>query len=405
MTPIRSLKYLVGATTLAMVAPASWSQDRTQTYLDLQAGLGYSSNPLLVVGSSPGSTFGRISAYGYHGWSSERSSSSVSAYVENDIYFRRFSDKQLFNLSGATARSVSENVRLFANVGFSGDFGGQLSSRFYGVPAGAVAVDPTLPTNFVTVLDPDLYALNQRTYRLSGQLGANVKLSPRDTLTATAGGQRAFFSRNGSDLNYTTYDGSIGYQRQVSEYIGVGVRAIATRTDYSGGRALTSFGPQATLSARIGPNLSADVALGFVRTERDLAIGGKSSTTDLAVDASLCRSLEYSRFCGRIARRTQSSVLGASPTTSSIGADYYQKLSAKDQFQVSAAVVQTAGLREIGLPKQTFYTLSGNYDRQISDRFSAGVNLAARKLAITGDDPKADLSASAFVRYRLGNVR
>jgi hypothetical protein len=34
-----------------------------------------------------------------------------------------------------------------------------------------------------------------------------------------------------------------------------------------------------------------------------------------------------------------------------------------------------------------------------------GVDLAARKLAQTGRDPDADLSAALFIRYRLGDIR
>jgi hypothetical protein len=395
---------LIGSLVLSLgVAPASAER---QAYVDLQAGLGYSTNPLLTQGDSPESAFGRVSAYGFYGWSDELGSTGLSAFVENSSYLRRYSSKQIFSLNAATSRALSEKVRFYSNLDFSGDFGGQLSSRFFGVPPGSVVIDPNLPDSFVTIIDPDLNALNQRQYRLSGQIGFNFALSTRDSLTTSAGARRIFFSENGDLLNFNEYDGSIGYQRKLSEFVAVGVRTIATRADYSNGRSLTTYGPQATVNARLGTNWDTSLAVGFVRSEQDLGnLGGSNSGIDLALDASMCRQLEFEKICARASRRTQSSVIGASPTSSSLGAEYYRRLTAKDQFQANFAVVRTDSVRELGLPEQSFYTLAGNYDRQVSDRFSVGTSLAARKLSTSGPDPKSDLGGSVFVRYRLGSLR
>src|SRR5438445_12006415 len=59
---------------------------RTVTYLDLSAGAGFSSNPLLRSGSS---VFGRVSLSGFHAWNDERGSTSLTGYVEDTTYFRR----------------------------------------------------------------------------------------------------------------------------------------------------------------------------------------------------------------------------------------------------------------------------------------------------------------------------
>ena len=50
--------------------------------------------------------------------------------------------------------------------------------------------------------------------------------------------------------------------------------------------------------------------------------------------------------------------------------------------------------------------LSGvvGYDRHIGHRFFAGVEGGVRQLFQTGPDPKLDLNASVYVRYRLGDL-
>lgn len=384
-------------------APAS-AQSRTQTYADVQLGLGYSSNPELRV-DGVGSGFGRVSVFGFHGWGTERSNSNISAYVENSTYFRRYSNRQLFDLNASTSRQVSEKVRVFGNLGFSSDFGAQLSSRFFGAPVGSVPVDPSLVDNSVIVVNPDLTALNQRQYRINAQTGASFILSQRDSLNTTFGAQRVFFSGNGDVLDYNLYDASTGYQRQLNERVSVGLRAIASYADYKLGRSILSYGPQVTGSIQLSQTLEASVAIGLVRTEQDLGpIVGDEGSTDLAFDASLCRQLANERLCARASRRTQSSVLGTAPTSSSINVSYWRQLNALNQVQASFAVVTTGGERNLAFGRQTFYTLAGAYDRKINDRISAGVNLSARKLNLSGPNPKDDFGGSLFVRTRFGSV-
>lgn len=400
------LRCLLGAGLLSMSTSLA-AQDRT-TYIDLQAGLGYSTNPLLFVGDSTGSAFGRISAYGFHGWSTERSSTSLTGYVENNTYFRRYSNQQLFNLNALTSKRFSPAVTISANLGFSGDSGGQLSSRFFEVPVGALPINQAPPGNALVIVNPDLAALNERQYRINAGLGGAFALSPRDALSTTLAAQRVFFSGGGNDLDYNLYDASAGYQRRLSERVSAGVRVIGSYTDYRSGGSITSYGPQATIDARLTADWQLAAAAGFVRTKVDQGpqIAADNDSIDLALDGSLCRNLEFERICARISRRTQSSVLGAAPVSSSISADYSRRLNARDQLQATLAVVRTGRveIESVG-GAQTFYSFAGSFDRRISDRLSAGVSAVARTLQTAGPNPKADLGGTIFVRHRFGRVR
>ncbi|WP_426266466.1 hypothetical protein [Sphingomonas sp. LHG3443-2] len=411
------LQALAGASLLPLAAVAPAQEQASgqpesrpaETYLDLQAGLGFSTNPeLRLNGRSSG--FGRISAYGFHGWSTERSASSVSAYVENTSYFRQLGNRQLLSLEANNTTQVSEKARVFGNLGFSADYGNQLSSRFFSAPGYTIPADPVIPETSVIVVSPDLVALSQRQYRVFGRGGASFVISPRDSLNVSIGAQRAWFKGGatvGSDLlDYNLYDTSVAWRRQVNERLSAGVRFSGSRSDYTQGRAITSYGPQLTADLQLDEQTQLGGAIGFVRTERNYGAPGIDRTsTDLAFDASICRDLEYERFCGRVARRTQSAAIGTAPTTSSLVADYSRRLSARDQVQASVSFVTTEGVAEFETGRQNFYSVAGSFDRKISPRLSAGVNLAARRYTFAGPDPKTDIGGSLFIRNRFGSVR
>jgi hypothetical protein len=65
----------------------------------------------------------------------------------------------------------------------------------------------------------------------------------------------------------------------------------------------------------------------------------------------------------------------------------------------------TVFLETGGFSEATYVRGAADYTRRLSDRLFGGGTLAARKLAQEGPDPKADLSAALFVRYRVGDLR
>jgi hypothetical protein len=393
---------LLGTSLLGLAGPAG---AQSQTFLDLQAGLGYSTNPELRP-DGVGSGFGRVSAYGFHGWNTERSYTSLSAYVENTTYLRRYGNRQLFSLNAATSLKASETVNLSGGVGFSGDFGAQLGSRFYSVPQTLATEARIVVEQPLVLVTPDLAAINQRQYRLSGNLGASFVLSPRDSVTTSLGAQRVFAGGNANGLDYNQLDGSAGYSRQVNERWSFGAQAVASYADYSIGRSILLYGPQLTAAAQLNENVDFRGSIGFLRSEQDGgALGGKSSSTNLALSGALCRNLEFERMCVQAGRQAQSSVLGASPISTTLGASYYRKLNARDQIQASLGVTTTGRVPELGLGRQSFYSAATSFDRKVSDRLSAGVTVAARRLNLAGPDPKTDVGGSIFIRNRFGSVR
>jgi len=53
----------------------------------------------------------------------------------------------------------------------------------------------------------------------------------------------------------------------------------------------------------------------------------------------------------------------------------------------------------------TYAHAAASYTRRFGGRVFGGVNLAALKLTQNGPDPKVNLNASVFLRYRLGDLQ
>src|SRR4051812_22841288 len=69
------------------------------TYVDIEAGAGYSSNPNLATIGDQGAAFGRISLHAVHSRVSARSSTLISAFAENDSYTNGQSSQQSASLN------------------------------------------------------------------------------------------------------------------------------------------------------------------------------------------------------------------------------------------------------------------------------------------------------------------
>jgi len=377
---------------------------RTVTYVDLTGSVGYSSNPLLRVVDSQSSIFGRASARGVHAWNSEISSTSLSAFVEGTSYFNDYGFKSIFSLSGDTQRQVSQRVRVFGSAGVSGDLAGQLSNRFLYVPPLPEVPDAGEPPP-VTVEDPDLFSFSGRQYRIYGQAGASIRTSARSNLSLSGGAQRIIYTSDFFD-DYTTIFGNGSYDYSLSERTTVGANVAVRRTDYDNSSdGTTIINPGLTIRTRLSEDW--DVSAGIGASFADVKRGGDSnSSTNLSFNGSACRTTEFDRFCGRVARYSNSTSRSALVTATSVGLDWFRKLDEDQTLQVSASFIRYVSDEDLVDKTRTHhFRLAGSYSRRISGRMSAGADVGVRALRRDdGPDPDSDVSGSLFVRYRLGDL-
>ena len=122
-----------------------------RTYVDLEAGAGYSSNPQLSVVNDQGSAFGRVSMHAVHSRVSARSTTLMSAYAENISYTNQYGSQQSVSLYGRHDAAVSEHARLFID-GSASLPGGRPARHRSAWPADPTARRPGRDCN---AADPD----------------------------------------------------------------------------------------------------------------------------------------------------------------------------------------------------------------------------------------------------------
>jgi len=148
--------------------------------------------------------------------------------------------------------------------------------------------------------------------------------------------------------------------------------------------------------------VSAGIGVSFADTERG---GVSNNSTNLSFNGSACRTLENDRFCGRVARLSNSTSRSALVTSTSLGLDWFKKLDEDQTLQVSASVIRYVSDQDLGDNLKTHhFRLAGSYSRRINGRLSAGADVGVRALRRAGADPDTDVSGSMFVRYRLGDL-
>jgi hypothetical protein len=400
--------FIVAGTVLSSAGPALAD---TRDFIDLRAAVGFSSNPRLRLNSSS-SAFGRLSAYAEHGWHSERGKTTLSAYVENTTYLKDYGSKQIFDLDARTQQAVSPNVSVFGDLRFTGDFAGQLSNRLYSVPSEPPVTDPGNPIPPDTN-NPDLFGLVGRQYRIEGQVGASIRTSAKGTLSVSAGAEHLMFSGRNSPSSYNVYFGSVGYNHQVTERTGVGATLFLQRQDFAGSDYANVINPTLTAHTQLSETMTASGAVGILTIQQHRN-GETHTSTSPSFSASLCNATSVGSFCGRIARDAQTALgralantTGEAAVRTSASLDYYRRLGRNDTFQASISGTRYSTAEAIpgdGRFRTTYLSTVVGYDRKLGPRMSAGVSGGARKLFQTGPDPRIDLNASAYLRYRIGDL-
>ena len=377
------------------------------SYLDIEGGAGYSTNPLLSITNDDGAGFGRIALHAVHARVSARTTTVLSGYAENVAYTNHYGSQQSLAFNARHDSAVSERLRLFADAVATYDKGGQLDTRIIGTPN--VPPLPGTPGGPPVLLPPgsDFLSVTGRTYRFAGHVGAQLAVSQRDSLTLSSGVDRVVF-RGANDTSFTTVPVQVGYDRKLNERTTIGARIRAEDTEYNGPASLRTVTPQLTGSFILAPRLTLSAAVGasFARIDDGVSI---RHSTGLAADANLCGRSERSQYCARAAVDQQTATTAGPAKSQTFGVDYSHRLDEDSTLQFSLSASHYSSPISIvsgrTFSQATYYRGAAAYTRRISDRWFGGVNLAARKLTQAGTDPKADLNGSVFVRYRFGDLQ
>ena len=399
--------------TTAAPAPPATVESKTRevgqlTYLDVEAGAGYSTNPQLSFGSNTGSGNGYVSLHGVHTRITDRTTTVLSAFAQETAYTRHYGSNQSLSVSARHDAAVNEKLRLFVEGAASYDKNGLLDTRIVSVPG--VPALPGAPDIPPQILPPssDFLALTGKQYYFSADAGGQLALGARDSMNFSGGVAHSVFRNGFADTSYWSVPAAIGYDRQVSPRATVGGRVGFLYTDYKGPGRIWEVTPQLTTSIRLSERMSFNGAVGVSFSSIDDGITTRHST-GLYANAALCNAGEYSSLCARVAvDQTAPTVAGPAKSVSA-GVDYSRRLDANSSvaLSVSGSHYSSPGSVISGrsFSSSNYYRAVGSYTRNFGHRLFGGVNLSARKLTETGPDPKADLNASLFIRYRFGDIR
>ncbi len=200
---------------------------------------------------------------------------------------------------------------------------------------------------------------------------------------------------------------------QFTERTSGGLSANVQYQDYDNGLSATVVNPLATISHQFTDQIYGSASVGLLFTKQDQFLGGSDSSVDPSFSFRLCKTTERERFCGRLSRDARNSLsaftaeqAGALTISTLVSVDYSRQIDANQSIQASLTGSRSTSQQSIGDDfRSTYLTLLVGYDRKVRQRLAVGAQAGARKLFQSGPDPKFDVNANAYVRYRFGDIQ
>ncbi|MBW8911452.1 MAG: hypothetical protein JF564_06120, partial [Sphingomonas sp.] len=278
-------------------------------------------------------------------------------------------------------------------------------------------------TNNATIYDPTLIDneplnIGRRTYTSSGQYQLQYQATARDQFSYSAGIEHQAYGKNASTglaglgaSSYTQYSVNGGYNRVIDARTSVGaqVAVMAVRSKlYPDSRTIS---PSLTVKRQLTEIWEIDGHAGVIF--QHVAGPFASSSTNFSYGLNVCGAYPRTHFCVTAQRDTSASGYGALRTSSIVSASLTEQLTEKSRIAVSASYTKSSSdAEQIGVgPSATLparrskaVIATGRYDRDLSQRISAGVggNYQWRDTARTGRGHA--MSATIHVTAKLGRL-
>ena len=166
--------------------------------------------------------------------------------------------------------------------------------------------------------------------------------------------------------------------------------------------------PQATVQTALSDRLTFTGALGVSYASIDDGLTRRHST-GVAADAALCSRGDRDQFCARASINQETATVAGPARKCQCRRGLFAKARCEPDYSVFARC-QSLFLTDFVHHKPDIFSCdlcraAADYTRRLGDRWFAGVSVAARKSTEKGPDPKADISGSLFIRYRLGDLQ
>jgi len=400
------------AFTLVALPSIASAQSVERLSADVSATAAYSNNPFSVAGTDTGSPLLTLDFSPRFQILTQRSTITVSANANLQQYLRRYGRNDSY--SGAVdyvlrpSERITARARLDLSSSVLGAFNGYRPA--VGTADGSALPGATTPaTPFVPVTDIGLFGLRSRQNlaRLSGDI--SFGLSSRDSLTASGYAEAARYNTVPQFGDYDAYSASLGYTRQVSDRISIGLRASASSFNYKSPNSNSRVFPiEVTISGRLSERWSVDGAIGATFVDNNAV--GSTSKTSLSGNVNLCRRSDLSSLCIQAARQASPTGLVGTQYVTSAGLNWTTRLSEKANLSFSGnySKVGTDSVRLLpgNIPLQNeFAQAVASYDRRISERLRLIVSASYRALLNANAGRPKDFGGQIGISYRLGDTR
>ena len=396
------------------------AQNRTLS-LDATVSAGVSSNPFLLTQDSQSSAFVESVIAPQWEQADERESYLAGGYLRSVHYFNGYDDSWSLGAFLRGQRSLSPTWDVRASLELDSSIIGERSSFGFAQPFAPITVqpvgDPTLPLPGGSPIaipapgvlppdafKPDITLLGRRSRQTSygSTVGATYRLSERSTLSGDANVRRSSYGN--SLFSSTQYGATLGYSRAISTVTQVGARVSAQYIDYDSGGNASIYQPQITASSRLSPRWRIAGGLGLLLLRNDV-FGRRDSSTGVSADVNLCRDGERTDLCLTANSDAAPSAQGVATRRFGVGGNYLYRFNEDDSASVRVDYTRVTSNQLLGLSdRYSYLNASGNYQRRFATRIFGGVTAGYRKSLDAFGGPE-DVSASVFLRTRLGSIR
>jgi hypothetical protein len=409
---------------LAVLAPAGAAHGATINRFAADAGarMGVSSDPFLTDAPDSASAFVEISITPNYRIDDEYGTTRFRGDLGRTQYLSHYGSSERYGAWIRSERRLREDMELNSELEFDSSIlagprtvlGPAFTEEPGSEPGPSNGVEPVMPESPPVIepdeafepLDPDLGLAGQRQRRVLFAASTALVMRPSvdENVDLSIRAARARYPGRTKQSNYRSFGGSFGYLRNISPTLSAGLTSSYERTEYDAGGAETDvFQPQATIRGRLNEIWSVDVGLGglFVRSDTPqgkLRSNGLSATMrGCGVGPRLTGCLGLSRGAfptgqGNVAKRTGVELVAS-----------YQ-VSETDVVRASGSYTRSSGrLGGVG-ERSEFVSIVESYERRLSERLVAGVNLQGRLLYAPERTAK-DLTVQLLVRVAFGRPR
>lgn len=386
----RAMRSCLFSLALCAVPGNVWANDIVTLSADASANAGYSHNPFLVAGSSTGSGFVQIQGRPELDIKGPGSDLSIYGSAQYERYFEHYLDSYDYNagLDYKWHGNAKLNAHAYAKYdnGIIGNY--NLDNLSSGQPSNSGS-------------DLSLFGTRDRRQTVNAGSDLSYIVSEHGTVTANAYYIRTRYDQIGQLGDYNGYGGGLGYSRQISSRLQIGLQGSFTRYNYINNPTFGHtmlYSPQVLIVDQFSPYWTLQAAIGasFV----DNVSSGKKTT--LTADVKLCRKTDRTTFCLNARQAALPTGGGGTQNELLTGVNYSYRISARKSLNFDVSYIRNSGISQIGFPKLSYLRSTLGYNYALTEKI--GLTVSGRYGGVYGfsSGRSADYGGQVGVALKLG---